>query len=76
VFEPGKPISDPNILKEMLQGAFKINPKFNYSGHEVFIAGDIALHFAPWTMKGKTPDGSRHRAKRVISHRTTSTGKW
>jgi len=58
VFEPEKPVSDPAVLREMFNGAFTLNPKFSYSGHEVFISGDIAVHLAPWTMKGKTPDGT------------------
>ena len=57
-FEPGIPISDPAILREMFQGASTVNPQFSYSGHEVIVAGDIAVHFAPWTMTGTAPDGT------------------
>lgn len=56
-FEPGNPVSDPTTLREMFKGAFAINPHFDYSGHEVIVAGDIAIHLAPWKMTGKTPDG-------------------
>lgn len=59
VFEPEHPISDAGVLKEMFQGAFTLNPNFTYSGHEVFINGDIAMHIAPWSMIGKTPEGTK-----------------
>lgn len=58
VFEPGAPITDPAVLREMFRGAFTLNPKFEYGGHEVYVTGDIAVHFAPWTMTGKAPDGT------------------
>ena len=58
VFEPGAPITDPAVLREMFQGAFTLNPKFEDGGHEVYVTGDIAVHFAPWTMTGKAPDGT------------------
>lgn len=58
IFNPGKPISDHVVLREMFNGAFILKPEFNYSGHEVFISDDIAVHFAPWSMKGKAPDGT------------------
>jgi len=58
VFEPGKPVSAPAILRKMFEDAFALNPSFSYSGHEVFINNDIAVHYAPWKMKGKAPDGT------------------
>ncbi|CAN0601260.1 unnamed protein product, partial [Ectocarpus sp. 12 AP-2014] len=57
VFEPGAPITDPAVLRQMFQGAFTLNPHFEYAGHEVYVQGDIAVHFAPWRMTGKSPDG-------------------
>ncbi|WP_160113993.1 MULTISPECIES: YybH family protein [Aquimarina] len=57
VFEPEQPVSDPSVIRQMFQGAFTLNPKFEYDGHEVFINGDTAIHFSPWEMKGRTPDG-------------------
>ncbi len=57
VFEPEAPVSDPALLRQMFEGAFALNPEFTYAGHEVFVSGDIAVHFAPWTMTGTTPDG-------------------
>lgn len=59
IFEPGAPISDPELLKNMFEEAFQINPNFDYhNGHEVYITNDIALHIAPWLMTGKAPDGT------------------
>ena len=57
-FEPETPVRDEQVLREMFQGIFQINPKFVFSGHEVFITGNIATHIAPWTMTGQAPDGT------------------
>lgn len=59
VFEPKRPISNKKELKETFIEAFAINPKFTYSGHEVFVTGDTAIHLAPWTMLGMAPDGTK-----------------
>ena len=58
MFEPAKQVSDPAQFKKNFEGFFQLNPKFDYSGHEVYIANDLALHIAPWTMQGNAPDGS------------------
>lgn len=57
VFEPGSPISDQAQLEQMFAGMAAVNPVFEYAGHEVIVNGDIAVHIAPWSMTGKTPDG-------------------
>lgn len=78
VFEPENPITDRALLKEMFQAAFSLNPKFTYSGHEVFVNGDVAVHIAPWTMKGQAPDGSEVRQKglSIAVLRKQEDGKW
>lgn len=78
VFEPGSPVSGHSLLREMFQGAFTISPKFVYSGHEVFVSGDIATHFAPWTMTGKAPDGTeiKQSGLSVAVLRKQADGKW
>jgi len=78
VFEPGKPISNAVVLREMFQTAFTLNPTFTYSGHEIFVSGDIAFHSAPWTMTGKTPDGAdiNQRGLSVAVLRNQQNGKW
>lgn len=58
VFEPEAPISDAAQLEQMFAGMAQVNPVFDYAkGHEVIVNGDIAIHIAPWSMTGKTPDG-------------------
>lgn len=58
VFEPDAPISDAAQLEQMFSGMASVNPVFEYSnGHEVIVNGDIAMHIAPWSMTGQTPDG-------------------
>ena len=79
MFEPEKSISDPAVLKQMFEGAFSLNPRFNYpQGHEVYIANDIALHIAPWTMVGKAPDGTdvEQSGLSVAVLRKQKNGEW
>ena len=78
VFEPEKPITDPVVLRELFQGAFMMNPKFVYSGHEVFVNGEIATHFAPWVMTGVAPDGTKiqQNGLSVAILRKQEDGSW
>lgn len=78
VFEPENPVSDSNILKQMFMGAFTLNPNFTYSGHEVFVNGDIAIHFAPWEMTGVAPDGQevKQSGLSVAVLRKQKNGEW
>ena len=43
MFEPAQQISDPAVIKQMFEGAFQINPKFDYAGHDVYIANDCQI---------------------------------
>jgi ketosteroid isomerase-like protein len=79
MFEAGSPITDPEILKQMFEGAFQINPTFKYpKGHEVYVANDIALHIAPWKMNGVAPDGSAisDSGLSVAVLRKQANGRW
>lgn len=78
VFEPGSPVSDQQVLREMFKAAFSLSPQFEYSGHEVFINGDIATHFSPWVMTGKAPDGTeiRQTGLSVAVLRRQPNGSW
>jgi len=78
IFEPGKPVSDSAVLRNMFKGAFTLNPTFSYSGHEVFVSDDIAVHYAPWTMKGKAPDGGNieQNGLSVAVLRRQPDGQW
>lgn len=78
VFEPEKPVSDSTVLRKMFQGAFVLKPRFSYSGHEIFVMNDMAVHIAPWTMKGKTPDGVdiEQNGLSVAVLRRQTDGRW
>jgi ketosteroid isomerase-like protein len=56
-FEPGNPVSDSTLARELFHQFRSISPKFTYSGHEVIVEGDLAVHIAPWTMTGTDPEG-------------------
>ncbi len=78
VFEPESPVSDSNVLKEMFTGMAMANPVFTYSGHEVFITGNIATHIAPWKMTAKAADGSeiKQNGLSIAVLRKQEDGKW
>lgn len=78
VFEPEKPVSDPTAIRDGFYGFFAVNPVFEYSGHEVFINGNLAVHFAPWVMTGKAPDGTeiKQSGLSVAVLRKQANGKW
>lgn len=57
MFEPGKPVSDAKGARMAFEQFLTVSPKFSYSGHEVIVEGDIAVHIAPWQMTGTGPDG-------------------
>ena len=78
IFEPESPVSDSNTLREMFTGMSMANPVFTYSGHEVFISGDIATHIAPWKMTAKTPDGNeiKQSGLSVAVLRKQESGEW
>lgn len=78
VFEPELPISDETELRNKFIQAFQINPKFTYSGHEVFVNGNLATHFAPWTMTGQAPDGTpiTQTGLSVAILRKQDNGQW
>ena len=78
VFEPEKPVSDNAAVREMFRQFASISPRFEFAGHEVFLAGDIAVHFAPWNMKGKAPDGTEieQSGLSVAVLRRQPDGRW
>ena len=43
-----------------------------------FLGGDLAMHIAPWTMKGATPDGSiiEDNGLSIAIFRRQSDGGW
>lgn len=78
VFEPEKPVSNPTEVREGFSRFFAVSPIFEYSGHEVFINGNLAMHFAPWVMTGKAPDGTEitQSGLSVAVLRKQPNGKW
>lgn len=77
VFEPGGPVADRSALRAAFQEMFGMAPRFEYQGHEVFAADDLALHFAPWTMKATGPDGEiRQSGLSVAVLRRQADGRW
>lgn len=78
VFEPEAPISDAKVLREMFTKMSMVNPRFTYSGHEVFITGNVATHIAPWKMTGKAPDGTpiNQSGLSVAVLRKQKNGQW
>jgi uncharacterized protein (TIGR02246 family) len=61
VFEPGQPVTNEQQLRQMFGGMAAAKPVFTYSGHEVVVSGDTAVHIAPWQMVAHTPDGQEIR---------------
>ena len=59
LFEPLKPISGKELLRQAFTQFASVNPKFTFSSHEIYISGNIATHLAPWTMTGQLPDGTK-----------------
>ncbi|UGT63823.1 YybH family protein [Nocardia asteroides] len=58
-FEPGASAFGEQQLRAGFAAFAAVRPDFRYdSGHEVMVAGDIAVHIAPWTMTGTAPDGT------------------
>ena len=57
MFEPGAEVSEAAQLREMFTAMSGVNPVFTYAGHEVIVSGGTAIHIAPWSMTGQTPDG-------------------
>ncbi len=79
VFEPDAPVDDAAQLQQMFAAVSEINPEFRYeNGHEVIVAGDVALHIAPWEMSAKAPDGQNieQSGLSVALLRKQSDGSW
>jgi len=78
VGEPGKPATGDAALRAMFAGFIALKPEFTYSGHDVVIAGDLALHLAPWQMTGTAPDGTKvqQRGLSVAVLRRQADGRW
>lgn len=79
MFEPQKPVSGKDNLKAAFIQFTTMNPKFTYySGHEVYISGNIATHIAPWKMTGEMPNGEKieQNGLSVAVLRKQEDGSW
>lgn len=78
VFEPGTPVTDPDAQRQAFRELMALSPRFVYGGHEVFVAGDLAVHLAPWTMRATGPDGSaiEDGGLSVAVLRRQADGRW
>lgn len=77
-FEPGQPVAGEASLSAGFQQFLAISPAFRYAGHDVMVAGDLALHIAPWEMTGTTPGGQviEQRGLSVAVLRRSFEGNW
>jgi len=78
VFEPGQPVTDEQQLRQMFSAMAAAKPVFTYSGHEVVVSGDIAVHIAPWRMTAHTPDGQEivQSGLSIAALRRQADGSW
>lgn len=78
VFDPGQPVTNEQQLRQMFSGMAAAKPVFTYSGHEVVVSGDTAVHIAPWQMVAHTPDGQeiRQSGLSVAVLRRQADGSW
>jgi ketosteroid isomerase-like protein len=77
-FQPGEPVSDSTLSRQMFEQFRAISPEFSYSGHEVIVEGDIAVHVAPWQMTGTDPEGKAVTGSglSIAVLRRQSDGSW
>tara|TARA_R110002051_G_scaffold324349_2_gene421228 strand:- start:6515 stop:7036 length:522 start_codon:yes stop_codon:yes gene_type:complete len=59
MFEPQKPVQGKETLRAVFTQFVGMNPQYTFSGHEIYVSGDIAVHTAPWEMVGQLPDGTK-----------------
>ena len=78
VFEPGNPVTNIDDIREGFKALIAINPKFTFSGHEIFISNDIATHISPWKMSAKMPDGENidQNGLSIAVLRQQNNGEW
>lgn len=78
LFEPGKPASTTAQVRAGFEQFLLMKPEFRFSAHEVYLAGDIAVHHTPWAMQGTGPDGTaiEGRGLSVAVLRRQADGGW
>jgi uncharacterized protein (TIGR02246 family) len=58
VGQPGVPVQGEAHLRAMFADFIAAKAHFDFGGHEVTVAGDLAVHLTSWKMSGVAPDGS------------------
>ncbi|WCL55593.1 YybH family protein [Gimibacter soli] len=78
LFEPGQPVTDVQQARQMFDGMAAAKPTFTYSGHEVVVSGDTAIHIAPWQMTAHMPDGQeiKQAGLSIAVLRRQADGSW
>lgn len=78
MFEPQKPVQGKEKLRAVFTQFVDMNPQYTFSGHEIYISGDIATHTAPWKMVGQLPDGTKieQSGLSVAVLRKQANGNW
>ncbi|WP_430414072.1 YybH family protein [Parasphingorhabdus sp.] len=78
IFEPGVPMTDAEVSRQIFSQMIEANPQVTYSGHEVYVSGDTAIHLAPWNMTGVGPDGAEMKqgGLSVAVLRKQEDGSW
>ncbi len=57
-FAPGAPVTDSAAVRAAFAELAGLKPDFSFDdGHEVIVAGDVAIHFAPWNLSATAPNG-------------------
>lgn len=76
--QPGVVVSGHAAIREAFGAFLALKGQFNLQEPTVFQAGDIALLFARWTLKGTGPDGSAVELAGQTSDviRKQSNGAW
>ncbi len=78
MFEPQKPVQGKETLRAMFTQFVGMNPQYTFSGHEIYISGNIATHISPWKMIGHMPDGTKieEEGLSVAILRKQADGNW
>ena len=78
LFEPGVPTQGTQSLASAFLASLAVAPPFRLGAHEVVLAGDVALHLAPYAMRGRMPDGEAIEAEglSVAVLRRQAGGVW
>jgi uncharacterized protein (TIGR02246 family) len=78
MFEPQKPVQGKETLRAVFTQFVGMNPKYTFSGHEVYVSGNIATHTAPWSMVGQLPEGTKieQNGLSVAVLRKQADGNW